>query len=75
MLSDDGDFLRRYHTERGDEEISITSWHAHPGIGEVREVKFLTHTKVTGSPMLISTVPSKPCGIQQITTIGILWTL
>ena len=46
VLSDDGGFLRRYHEQRGDDEISITSWHAHPGIGEVREVKFLTHTKV-----------------------------
>jgi len=46
VLSDDGDFLRRYHEQRGDNEISVTSWHAHPGIGEVREVKFLTHTKV-----------------------------
>ena len=50
VLSDDGEFLRRYHTQRGDEEISITSWHAQPGIGEVREVKFLTHTKVTANP-------------------------
>lgn len=47
VLSDNGDFLRRYHGQRGDDEISITSWHAHPGMGEVREVKFLTHTKVT----------------------------
>ena len=47
VLHDDSSFLRRYHESRGDREIDVASWHAHPAIGEVREVKFLTRTKVT----------------------------
>jgi hypothetical protein len=46
VLGDDGAFLLRYHEVRGDREICITPWHAHPDIGEVRDVKFLTNTKV-----------------------------
>ena len=54
VLRDDGAFLRHYHEVRGDREICITPWHAHPGIGEVRDVKFLTFTKVGASASMPS---------------------
>ena len=39
-------FFDRYHKQRGDKDIAVSPWQAHPVIGEVRELKFISPVSV-----------------------------
>ena len=49
MVHPDSGFFYRYHTQRGDKEVAVSPWQAHPVIGEVRELRFISPVSVRDS--------------------------
>ena len=46
VVHPDSGFFYRYHTQRGDKEVAVSPWQAHPVIGEVRELRFISPVSV-----------------------------
>ncbi len=46
MVHPDSGFFDRYHKQRGDRDVAVSPWQAHPVIGEVRELKFISPVSV-----------------------------
>ena len=46
VVHPDSHFFDKYHQHRGDKEIAVSPWQAHPVIGEVRELKFISPVSV-----------------------------
>ena len=67
VVHPDSGFFFRYHTQRGDKEVAVSPWQAHPVIGEVRELRFISPVSVrvpaSAQPLFCCGIPAQSrCG-------------
>ncbi len=82
MVHPDSGFFDRYHKQRGDRDVAVSPWQAHPVIGEVRELKFISPVSVRFPVMMpnlaaeLHRVPEVPWSLNPNTfTPGLMLTL